>query len=91
MLYMKQRLRKYDIESAVTFAKSRSRSFVRAKWHKMGFFAHFYVDFATFRHKFLSLLNIYAYHHKFFQLRYFCPPGDFKVNVKVTKSLNFRG
>ena len=31
MLYMKQRLRKYGIESAVTFGKSRSRSHVREK------------------------------------------------------------
>ena len=27
---------------------------------------------------------------KSFTLRYFCPPGDFKVKVKVTKSLFFR-
>ena len=47
MLYMKQRLRKYGIESAVTFGKSRSRLHVREKWHKIGFFGHFYVDFAT--------------------------------------------
>ena len=47
MLYMKQRLRKYGIESAVTFGKSRSRSHVREKWHKIGFFAHVQVDFVT--------------------------------------------
>ena len=91
MLYMKQRLRKYDIESAVTFGKSRSRSHVREKWHKIGFFALFKLILPQFRLTFLSLLNIYAYHHKDFQLRYFCPPGDFKIKVKVTKSLIFRG
>ena len=71
MLYMKQRLRKYGIESAVTFGKSRLRSHVREKWHKIGFFAHVQVDFATIGSNFLSLLNIYAYHHRVFQLRYF--------------------
>ena len=86
---MKQRLRKYGIESAVTFGKSRSRSHVREKRHKIGFLLMFKLILPQFRLKLLSLLNIYAYHHKVFQLRYFCPPGDFKVKVKVTKSLIF--
>ena len=56
---------------------------------KLAFLLIFMSSLPQFRLKFLSLLNIYAYHHKVFQLRYFCPPGDFKVKIKVTKSLFF--
>ena len=58
---------------------------------KLAFLLMFKLILPQFRLKLLSLLNIYAYHHRVFQLRYFCPPGDFKVKVKVTKSLIFRG
>ena len=51
MLFMKQRLRKYGIESAVTFGKSRSMSNVRAKWHKIVVFAHFMLILPQFRLK----------------------------------------
>ena len=89
MLYMKQRLRKYGNESAVTFGKSRSRSHAKKNDTKLAFLLIFMLILPQFRLKFLSLLNIYAYHHKVFQLRYFCQPGNFKVKVKVTKSLIF--
>ena len=45
MLYRKQRLRKYGIESAVTFGKSRSRSHVSKNDTKLAFFFA-QVDFA---------------------------------------------
>ena len=41
MLYMKQRLRKYGIESAVTFGKSRSMSHIRENDTKLTFLLMF--------------------------------------------------
>ena len=46
MLYGKHRLRKYGIESAVTFGKSRSRSHVVKMTQNWLFLLMFNVDFA---------------------------------------------
>ena len=46
MLYVKQRLRKYGIESAVTFEKSRTRFKNPENDKKMSLFVYIKVDFA---------------------------------------------